>query len=185
MATSSFSGTAVAGAPDLVIVGAILRPVGLHGEVKVRPLTDRPAERFRELRECFVWDGTSGPAEKRRVSLRRNDGEQAIVWVEGFATPEAARALQGKFLAVPREHTLPAPEGHFYPWQMAGAAVTAPDGRLLGRFARVEPGATQELWVIETDGREWLLPAVPELVREVSVAEQRIVVDVPDGLMDV
>jgi 16S rRNA processing protein RimM len=171
-------------APDLVIVGAILRPVGLHGEVKVRPLTDRPAERFRALGECFVWDG-SGPAEKRAVALRRHEGEQAIVWIEGFATPEAARALQGKFLAVPREHTLPAPDGHFYPWQLAGAEVTTPEGRVLGRFAGVEPGATQELWVVETEGRRWLLPAVPELVREVSVAERRIVVDLPDGLMDV
>jgi 16S rRNA processing protein RimM len=185
MATSSLSDTAVAGAPDLVIVGAILRPVGLHGEVKVRPLTDRPAERFRALDECFLLDG-HGRAEKRRVALRRQEGAQTVVSVEGFTTPEAARALQGKFLAVPREQALPAPEGHFYPWQLEGAEVVAPDGRVLGRFARVEPGAaTQELWVITTDGREWLLPAVPELVREVSVADRRIVVDVPDGLMDV
>jgi len=176
---------AMSAPPDLVIVAEILRPVGLQGEVKVRPLTDRPEERFQALGECFVWDGRGGSAEARRVALRRREGTQAIFWVEGFTSPEAARALQGKYLAVPGERVLPVPDGHFYPWQLAGAEVVSQDGRVLGRFARVEPGAQQDLWVIATDGREWLLPAVPELVREVSVAEQRIVVELPDGLMDV
>ena len=81
-----------------------------------------------------------------------------------------------------KESRLPPRPGEFYPWQLEGAAVETPDGRALGRFVRVEDSPAQPLWVIERDGREWLLPAVPEFVLDVSVAERRIVANPPEGL---
>jgi 16S rRNA processing protein RimM len=81
-----------------------------------------------------------------------------------------------------RAEALPPRPGEFDPWQLEGAAVETPDGRALGRFVRVEDSPAQPLWVIERDGREWLLPAVPEFVLDVSVAERRIVANPPEGL---
>ena len=53
------------GAP-LVTIGEVLRPYGLRGEVKVRPLTDRPRERFKDLTSCTLWE----PAGDRREPCR-------------------------------------------------------------------------------------------------------------------
>lgn len=167
---------------SLIAIGEVLRPYGVHGEMRVRPLTDRPEERFRRLEACFLWEPARGRREACRVVERSVDGAGVRVRLEGVDSPEAVRALQGRFLAVERAQALPPRPGEFYPWQLEGATVEAPDGRMLGRFVRVEDSPAQPLWVIERDGREWMLPAVPEFVLDVSVAERRIVANPPEGL---
>jgi 16S rRNA processing protein RimM len=67
---------------------------------------------------------------------------------------------------------------------MEGARVETTDGRVVGSFAGIEGGGAQDLWVIAHEGRERLIPAVPEIVVEVSVAERRIVIDPPEGLLE-
>ena len=171
-------------AVPLVAVGEVLRPHGLGGEVRVRALTDRPEERFGQLTTCVLWEPRHDRREACRIASCRFEGETLLVKVEGIDSPEGARALTGRLLAVDRTQALPPPQGSFYPWQMEGAHVLTPDGREVGRFARVESGGAQELWVVTDAGREWLIPAVPEIVLEVSVAERRIVIDPPEGLLE-
>lgn len=167
----------------LVAVGEVLKPHGLHGEVHVHVLTDRPRERFRALHECLLWQPEIDRRESCQIESCRFEGDTVLVKVDGVDSPEGARRLAGRLLAVERQQALPPPEGSFYPWQMHGARVETRDGRLIGRFTGIEEGA-QELWVITDGERERLIPAVPEIVVEVNVAEQRIVIDPPDGLLE-
>ena len=171
-------------AAPLVVVGEVLRPHGLTGEVKVRALTDRPDERFRALKACIIWEPAIDRREACRIASCRFDGEQLLVKVAGIDSPEAARRLAGRLLAVDRADALPPLEGRFYPWQMEGARVETRDGREVGRFVGVEDGGAQDLWVIADGSREQLIPAVAEIVVEVNVAERRIVIDPPEGLLE-
>ena len=171
-------------AAPLVAVGELLRPHGLSGEVRVRVLTDRPEERFGRLRDCVLWDPEVDRREACRITACRFDGETVLVKMEGVDSPEHARQLAGRMLAVDRAEALPAPEGRFYPWQMEGARVETRDGRVAGTFVGIESGGAQELWVIADGDRERLIPAVAEIVVEVSVAERRIVIDPPEGLLE-
>ena len=171
-------------AAPLVAVGEVLRPYGLRGEVKVRPMTDRPRERFKGLRECVLWEPDSDHREPCRIAACRFEGETVLITVEGVHSPEQARRLQGRLLAVDRAQALPTPAGQFYPWQMEGATVQTRDGRLVGRFVGVESGGAQELWRVGDGEHEHLIPAVPEIVVEVSVVERRIVIDPPEGLLE-
>ena len=169
---------------SLVAVGEVLRPHGLGGEVRVRVLTDRPEERFGGLRECVLWEPDVDRREPCRISACRVEGDSVLVKLDGVDSPEHARQLAGRLLAVDRALALPAPEGHFYPWQMEGARVETRDGRVAGAFVGIEGGSGQDLWVITDGERERLLPAVPEIVVEVNVAERQIVIDPPEGLLE-
>jgi len=173
----------VAAAP-LVAVGEVLKPHGLTGEVKVRSLSDRTEDRFRRLRQCILWEPETDRREVCRIASCRLDGDTVLLKIEGIESPEDARRLSGRLLAVDRADALPAPDGSFYPWQLCGARVETRDGRPAGTFVRVEPSGAHDLWVIVHDGRERLIPAVPEIIVDVSVAEQRIVIDPPEGLLD-
>ena len=171
-------------AAALVAVGEVLKPYGLSGEVRVRSLSDRTEERFRHLDTCYLWDpGTDWQEPCRIASCRFESEDTVLIRLAGIDSPEAARRLAGRLLAVERERALPAPEGSFYPWQLEGARVERPDGEVIGSFAGIEHGA-QDLWVVERDGRECLVPAVPEIVLEVNVRERRIVIDPPEGLLE-
>src|SRR5512138_770340 len=144
----------------LVAVGEVLRPFGLRGELKVRPLTDRPRERFERLDRCVLWEPRANQREDCRIASCRFEGETVFVRMDGVDSPEAARRFQGRLLAVGRDEVLPLPEGQFYPWQMEGGVVD------------------------DEEHRQCLIPALPAIVVEVSVSNRRIVIDPPEGLLE-
>jgi len=90
-------------ADALVAVGEVLRPWGLGGEVRVRPLTDRPEERFRALRDCVLWDPRPDRREPCRITSCRFEAQTVLVRVEGVTSPEAAQRLTGRLLAVAQD----------------------------------------------------------------------------------
>jgi 16S rRNA processing protein RimM len=170
-------------ADRLVAIGEIGRPHGLRGEVRVTPLTDRP-ERFATLDECVLWDAPRDRRRPCRISGARMQGDVLLVAMAGYETPEAVGTLTGWLLAVPEAEVLPAPEGHFYPWQLVGCRVVTEDGRDVGRVLRVEGSAAQDLWVVGDERREHLVPAVAEIVREVDLGGRRVVIRPPEGLLE-
>ena len=165
------------------MIGEIARAYGLHGEVRVTPLTDDP-DRFARVRACVVWDAARDERQPRQVQYARRHGDVVVVKLEGCESPQAAGALVGWLLAIPESEALPPGPGRFYPWQLEGARVVTEDGVDVGRLTRIEPGPTQDLWVVQAADREHLVPAVPDIVVDVDVAAQRVVIRPPDGLLD-
>jgi 16S rRNA processing protein RimM len=146
----------------------------------VTPLTDDP-DRFHRLAECVLWDASRDERETRRISTARRHGEAVVVRLEGCDSVEAATALSGRLLAVPRADALPPPPGRFYPWQLVGCRVFTEDGREIGAVTGIEQGPAHDLWVV--DG-ERLIPAVADIVTEVDLTARRVVIRPPEGLLD-
>ncbi len=171
------------GAEDLVVIGEVTRPHGLRGEVRVMPHTDRP-ERFEGLRECVLWDPATDARAVRRIAGVRRQGEAVLLLLAGCESVEAATALVGRLVALPREQALPLPPGYVYPWQLIGCRVVTDDGRPVGELSGIEPSPAHDLWAVRGAGREHLIPAVPEIVVEVDVEARRIVIRPPEGLLE-
>jgi 16S rRNA processing protein RimM len=171
------------GAGDLVVIGEVTRPHGLRGEVRVAPHTDRP-DRFEGLDECVLWDEPSDARVVRRITRARRQGEAVLLSFADCDSVEAATALVGRLVALPRTQALPPPPGHVYPWQLEGCRVVTEDGRAVGELSAVEPSPAQDLWVVRGAGREHLIPAVAEIVIEVDVDARRVVIRPPEGLLD-
>jgi 16S rRNA processing protein RimM len=168
----------------LVVLGEITRAHGVRGEVRVTPLTDDP-ERFHRLAECVLWDASRDERETRRIVAARHHGEAVVIRLAGCETAEAATALAGKLLALPRTEALPAPPGRFYPWQLEGCRVVTEDGREVGRVTGIEHGPTQDVWVVRDGaGEERRIPAVPAIVTDVDLSVGRVVISPPEGLLE-
>jgi len=167
----------------LVVIGEIVRPHGLRGEVRVTPLTDDPA-RFEGLDACVVWDAAQDVREVRRVAAARRQGGAVVLALAGCDSVAAARALAGRLVAVPEAEALDPGPGHFYPWQLTGCRVTTEDGREVVRVTGIERSPAHDLWVVADGAREHLVPAVPEIVVEVDLAGRRVVIRPPEGLLE-
>jgi len=146
-------------------------------------LTDDP-ERFHRLAECVLWDAARNERETRRITTARRHGEAVVLRFAGCDTADAAAALAGRLVAVPRAEALTPPPGRFYPWQLAGCLVVTEEGREVGRVTGIEHGPAQDLWVVADGGVERLIPAVPEIVTEVDLAARRVVIRPPEGLLE-
>ena len=168
--------------PEMVTIGRIDRPFGVHGAVKVRSLSDRPG-RFEQLGAVRVA-GQGGQTVDRTVRHVRRAGSSYIVEFEGVATPEEAGMLRGALLQVPRMVT-PAPQlNAWYECDLIGMAVADETGHELGYLDMVWDLPAHPVFVVKQGGREVLIPAVKEFVLSVDVAQGRMTVRTIEGLVE-
>ncbi|MER3460786.1 MAG: 16S rRNA processing protein RimM, partial [candidate division GAL15 bacterium] len=118
----------------------------------------------------------------RRVASVRRAQEAFLVKLEGVEDRTAAERLRGAAVCVPRSGRVPLPEGTYYVDDLLGSEVVTEEGRALGRLEEVLRGQAHDVYVVPDGRREVLLPAVREVVGEVSVDGRRITVRLPPGL---
>ena len=136
-----------------------------------------------DVEELFLVDagGTSRPFRPERS---RPHGGVWLLVLEGVTTPERARELVGRQIAV-RESELPElGPGEFYCYQLVGLDVVDAEGGALGKVAEVLSNPGNDVLVVRGGGKERLIPMVDRVVRSVDVPGGQIVVEPIDGLLD-
>ena len=81
-------------------------------------------------------------------------------------------------------NAVPLPEGTYFDHDLVGCAVCSLDGEDLGKVKEVLRISGNNQLVVTGKRGEFLLPAVEGICREVSIEEKRIVVELPEGLID-
>jgi 16S rRNA processing protein RimM len=160
----------------MIFVGRVAGGFGVRGEVRITTFTEEPLgiARYGALKR------EDGSAAIEIVSARATKGG-VIARVKGIETKEAADALRGLRLFIPRD-ALPQPdEDEFYLADLIGLNVTSTDGAPLGRVVAVPNfGAGDILEIDPGDGKPtWYLPFTRAAVPEVRIAEGKIVADPP------
>lgn len=167
----------------LIALAQIVRPHGRRGEVKALLLTGEPA-RLASLADCYLWDRRTDARRWCRIEQCRLTGNAAIVALEGVGSIEEAQTLVGQLLAAPEAALAPLPRGTFYAAQLQGSRVVTEDGVDVGELVGMQAAPGHDLWVVTAGGREHLIPAVAEIVRQVDVSARRITIRPPEGLLD-
>jgi 16S rRNA processing protein RimM len=166
-----------------LVVGRVIRPHGVRGEVVVALHTDSPAERF-VVGSVFATDpATAGPLKVDEV--RPHQGRMLVTF-EGIADRDVADHLRGVLLLVDTaEVAEPADPDEFNDFQLVGLSAQTPTGEVVGEVVRVEHAPASDLLVLRLpDGRTGLVPFVRAIVPEVDIAGGRVVVTPPEGLFD-
>ena len=163
---------------DLVLVGAITGAHGIRGEVKLRSFTEDPAA----IASYSPLETAKGA--KIEIAKLRPQKDGFIAILKGVTDRNAAEALRGTELFVPRER-LPEPEeDEVYVHDLIGLPVHLADGTLLGEIVDVADYGAGDLIDVRVEGRKdtVLIPFVGQYV--VSAEQDRIVVDLPEGFLD-
>jgi len=163
------------------VVGRIIRPHGIRGEVVVEVTTDAP-ERFAPGSTLDVGDPAS-PVPYTVAGSRPHQG-RLLVTLDGIEDRTAAESLRGSFLSIPASRARAPEEGRYYAFQLEGLSVVDEDGVDLGVMKGVLENPANDLWVIRVGERDVLVPAVREFVRDVDLAAGRIVLRPIPGLFD-
>jgi 16S rRNA processing protein RimM len=167
---------------DTVVVGRIGRPHGVRGEVTVEVRTDDPDLRF-VPGAVFATDPASrGPLTVAGVHWHSGT---LLLRIEGVADRTAAEDLRNTALlvAVDELPEIDDPDS-FYDHQLVGLAARLVDGDALGEVTAVRHEAQDLLVIRRPDGDELLVPFVSAIVPTVDVAGGFVVVDPPEGLLE-
>jgi len=166
---------------DLVLIGRIARPHGIRGHVIVNPDTDFAGERFREGVRLLV--GTD--AKPMTVTAARFQQGRPVIALEGVETMNDAERLAGAELKLPASEIPALPEGTFHRFDLVGCEVRDEAGEIIGEVAGVEGPMDHSRLVINAPHGEVLIPLVSDFCVEIAPAEKRIIVRLPEGLIDV
>jgi 16S rRNA processing protein RimM len=159
-------------------MGRVGAPHGVRGAFRVRPECADPASLL-DHRE-WLLRARDGAWTGHRVRDVRPQGDALVAQLEGVESREAAGALRGAEIGVPRESLPPLAEDEHYQADLVGLAVVNREGVALGTLSDfVESGAHPIARVIDGNGVERLIPWVPQHVDQVDVAARRIDVDWP------
>lgn len=166
-----------------ILVGGVVKPHGIRGEFCMKSHADSPSL-FDAVDTLHMRDGTRPPEPFTLASWREHKGF-ILITVKGVTDRDRAEALRGRDVLV-REEDLPElDEGEHYLYQLIGCDVVLDDGAMVGELKGFYETGEQDTWVITNPaGIEILLPAVPEFVRDIDMDAGTIVIDPPDGLLD-
>lgn len=168
------------GEPVYLTVGFIRRPHGVRGELIMDVHTDFP-ERLRAGTRVFLGERHK-PAQ---IASTRPHGNSLLVAFQGLDTPEQAGALHNTWVYVPAADRPPLPEGEYYQHQVIGLRVVTDDGRALGVLADILETGANKVYVVKTDeGKEILLPAIPDVLLGIDLPNGEIKVHLLDGLIE-
>ena len=166
------------GEESRVRLGAIVKPHGRRGEVRVASHFDPP----QDLEEVFLVT-ESGVAPRRVEGIRSHSGT-LLLKIEGVDSRPAAEELRGLEIQVSRDAMPELAPNSFYLEDLMGCRVVTEDGRDLGEVAGFLDGGFNQVLRIQGESGEWLLPAARDIIVEVRLDEKLLRVDPPEGLVD-
>ena len=159
-----------------VVVGKAIKPAGVHGELQVEIISDVP-DRF-TVGKALLLDGA-----RRRIQRTSAVHKGRInVKLEGINDRDEAEGFRDKLLTIPKDSVPELPEGTFYHYQIIDMEVLTPGGERLGSIVDVLPVGDNDVYVVRGDEGEVLVPGLEEVVLEVDTKNNRMIVELPDGL---
>lgn len=155
-----------------LLLGEIVRPQGVRGEVKVRHYTDDPA-RFEELETVYLEkDGQYSPIGL--LDAREQKGD-VFLQLEGVTDRDMAEKLRGQKLYVDRAHARELGENEAFIADMLGMQAVSEQGMPLGTLKDVAPAGGADVFVLDTPKGELMFPAIGDVVLELDVENARMV----------
>ena len=157
-------------------MGRVTVPYGVKGWVKIHTLTANPDS----LCDYPVWRlGRVGEWREVRVLASRVHGNTLVAQLDGIADRDAAAALKGNDVGVPRGELPAAQAGEFYWADLIGLKVVNAGQYQFGRVVRMMQTGANDVLVVAggAKGGETLIPFIADVIRSVDLAAGEIVVD--------
>ncbi len=169
---NSQTGSQPSGEPVFLIVGRLLRPHGVQGEIRMEVLTDFP-ERLRKGRRIYL------SPEHRPFTLEgvRTADQALLIRLEGIGDRNDAELLRGQEVSIEASRLPELPEDEYYYHQLIGMLVVDEEGKELGTLEQILETGANDVYVIKSQtGAELLLPAIEDVILQVDVANRLMTV---------
>lgn len=164
-------------------VGKIVNTHGIRGEVRVISETDFEDERFEVGSKLYIMKEPDSKPVPYIVSGQRRHKQFVLLTFKNHLSLTDVEPLKGSFLYVNEEQLSPLDENEFYYHEIIGCSVFTDEGMKIGTVSEILAPGANDVWVVKTDGKDVLIPYIEDVVKEVDIAEKKIIVHLMDGLL--
>ncbi len=159
---------------EYLLLGEIVRPQGIRGEVKVRHYTDDP-ERFYDLEVVFLKRGEN--YDEMNVEDARVQGDDVYLKLEGIDDRNEAEKLRNIQLWVDRDNAVELGEDEVFIADILGAKAFDTKGNQVGILKDVLTPGGVDVFVLKTPKGNLMFPALKEVLLEMNADEGKLVLD--------
>ena len=170
--------------PQYLLIGEILRPHGIRGELRLKILTDYP-ERVAKIKTVYLGtDAADDAATPYQVQSARLHQQFLLLTLKEVQDRNEAETLRGQFVMIGIDDAVPLEDDEIYLYELIGLTVKTDTGEELGTIQDVlETGANDVYVVSSRKYGEVLIPAHDETVLEIDMESETVTVKLPDGLL--
>lgn len=166
--------------PNLEI-GQIVNTFGIKGQIKVKPFTD-DIRRFDNLKEVYVEkNNTKKEYEIEEVKYHK---DMVLIKFKGIETVEQAEKLKNSYVTISRDSAEELEEDRYYIVDLLGLEVYTDEQILLGILEDIFNTGSNDIYVVKSsDGKQILLPAIKDVVKNIDIENKKITVHIIPGLI--
>ncbi len=168
---------------SLIPFGRISKVHGLSGDLRVHPFS-RQLGNLSRLERIFIQKYGEEKPREFKIIRRRLERESAIIGLEGIESVDDAEKLQGCSVMVDTSDLAQTEEDEYYWFQLIGLVVYTTDGEYLGHVENLIDRTPQSLLVVKEGKKEFLIPMIDAVVKEINLKDSRVVISPLDGLLD-
>jgi len=166
---------------DFIFIGMLGKSVGTDGSVNLTPWSSYP-ERFKEMSSFFLTKEKAVP-KKLEIEKLEITTKRISVKFKGIDSIEAANGLSGYRITIPKSERFELPEGQYYIDDLLLCNVYSTDGTLLGKMKDVWDMGPNDIYVVDYQGQELLIPVVDEFIKNIDVKAGKITVQLIEGML--
>ena len=166
------------------MVGKVVKAHGIKGEIKVFPFSKSPDD-FKSYPEVIITDESTGERVVYRVTRIRSWKKLAIIQLDGVENRNDSEELRGKEVWIPRQYLAQPETDEYYRHEMKGMQVVTDNGRRLGTVTSFIATPRHDILVVTGLGREYLIPAVNELIRDIDKETGALIISPTPGLLEI
>lgn len=167
---------------DLILLGKVSGTHGIKGELKISCYSGE-YDTLLKLRTLLLR-GSEGDLVNFEMDSARIHSGKAIVKLKGFATINDVSHLTGREVVIVRSQLPATDEGEYYWHDLIGLRVLVSDGTELGTLAEIFSTGSNDVYVIKGADREYLIPAIEDVIQEIDLTAGTMTVTPLEGLLD-
>ncbi len=162
-------------------IGQIVNTNGLKGFVKVKPFTDDIKE-FETFETIYVQKKTE--LIECKIESVRYAKNMVLLKLKGIDDIDSAEALRNLYIKVSREQLPELQENSYYIVDLLECEVVTVEGEILGKMDDVFNTGSNDIYVVKNEkGKQILLPAIKEVIKNVDIPNRKITVKLMEGLI--
>lgn len=170
--------------PEYLLLGKILRPHGIRGEIRMTLMTDFP-ERLHDLKTVYLsLDAHDTQPKAWEIETVRFHQNYALIKFKNIPDRTQAELLREQHVMIDIANAVPLEEGEYYLFQLLEMTVQTTEGLVLGKVVDVMETGANDVYIIE--GPQYgtvLFPAHSETLIDIDLNTQTITVNLPEGLL--
>jgi 16S rRNA processing protein RimM len=165
----------------MYVIGYVVKPQGIKGELKINPISPYP-ERFEYLSEVYIRKDS---IQIYSIEHARITDRFVFLKFHQINSRTEAEEFRGCELLVEKDALIALETDEYFVHDLIGCDVKTEEGKTIGQIHDIWQNAGNDIYIInDSQGREILLPAVKDILKNIDIKNRIVTIHLIDGLID-